>query len=590
MRLRCIETLKPTYEIPQKGKSTASKGSGAERWDASRGPGPDVRWALLVVLAVGLSAILVRGIRSGELSYNGQDEAQHGASGIFYASFLSDLPLRHPVEYAYHYYAQYPALSGVIHWPPLFYTFEGLIFLLLGPSVAAARFAILLFALVALFCWVNLMRVLENDRAEIASAILFVLPALLLFEKSVMLEIPALAVCLASTYFWVQFLQEGKTRDLYLSVFVGSLALLTKQTAVYLPLFWLLSLTSLGRWSLVSRRRFLWSSAILIGVAGPYYALVYEVHWRSIAMDLFEKTSPGIGSPRLFYLRALPSQLGWPLLGLSLLGLATCPWWAKRRANPILMGCWILAVYIVFTAIGHKEARYAIDWLPPFVYFAVGPLTFAWRRLWVRAASLTLLAVLITTFTINAWSYQRPYISGYEAAARRVLQLNSGGVVLFDGPDSSNFIFFMRALDPQRRFIVLDKALWVTRIKISGGALELAQSPQDIRNIIAKDGVQYIVVSDGVPLDFRDQQILRQVLKTPQFRLLATFRIASNLPTWQASSLQLYENTEACPPSDPYLRIRMLTLSHDIVVPFRDYEFVQQESWKNCPRSIRPGD
>src|SRR5439155_24445118 len=88
---------------------------------------------LLGVLLV-TSATIVRGIHVGEFSYN-VDETQHAMTGVFVADLVRDHPVSHPVEYTYRYYAQYPALSGVIHWPPLFYCFEGLFFLALGPTV-----------------------------------------------------------------------------------------------------------------------------------------------------------------------------------------------------------------------------------------------------------------------------------------------------------------------------------------------------------------------------------------------------------------------------------------------------------------------
>src|SRR5262249_50640116 len=108
-----------------------------------------------------LTFIIARGISKGELDYN-VDEAQHGVTGLFFADFLSDRPLAHPVQYAYHYYAQYPAL-GFVHWPPLFHFCEGVLFLLLGPSVIAARLTVLLFALLGSVFWFKLVSKVENE-------------------------------------------------------------------------------------------------------------------------------------------------------------------------------------------------------------------------------------------------------------------------------------------------------------------------------------------------------------------------------------------------------------------------------------------
>jgi hypothetical protein len=84
--------------------------------------GKSTQRACLLAGALLLIAIIVtRGIGKGEFDYN-VDESQHAATTLFVRSLLTDFPLLHPVAYTYRYYAQYPALSGVIHWPPLFYT------------------------------------------------------------------------------------------------------------------------------------------------------------------------------------------------------------------------------------------------------------------------------------------------------------------------------------------------------------------------------------------------------------------------------------------------------------------------------------
>src|SRR5579863_3210822 len=74
------------------------------------------RRLLLLLLTLTLAAaILVHGIHKGEFSEN-VDETVHAATGLYVASFLHDLPLRHPVQYTYRYYAQYPSL-GIVMYP-----------------------------------------------------------------------------------------------------------------------------------------------------------------------------------------------------------------------------------------------------------------------------------------------------------------------------------------------------------------------------------------------------------------------------------------------------------------------------------------
>src|SRR5208282_6513547 len=126
------------------------------------------------------------------------DESFHACTGLFVASFLHDLPLRHPVAYSYLYYAHYPAVN-LIAYPPVFYIAEGIMFLLFEPSVVTARLTVLLFAVVGLCFWFRLVAELQNEiTAAITTVLLAFLPAVLLYEKAVMLEIPALSLGLAA--------------------------------------------------------------------------------------------------------------------------------------------------------------------------------------------------------------------------------------------------------------------------------------------------------------------------------------------------------------------------------------------------------
>jgi hypothetical protein len=52
---------------------------------------------------------------------------------------------------------------------------------------------------------------------------------------------------------------------------------------------------------------------------------------------------------------------------------------------------------------------------------------------------------------------------------------------------------------------------------------------------------------------------------------LGRFPVLSNEPEWKGENLLLYENKQWTPPTEKELRIRMLTLPHDIVVPFGQF-------------------
>jgi hypothetical protein len=529
------------------------------------------RWShrstgLLLCVLVIVTVTILRGVRVGEFSYN-VDETQHAVTGLYVADLVRDHPVTHPVEYTYRYYAQYPALSGIIHWPPLFYCFEGLFFLVLGPTVLAARLTILFFALLGSVFWFLLVRNLLHEWAAAFSAVgLALLPSVLLFEKTVMLEIPLLACCLAASFFWISYLRKGKKSDVYWFALFASAALLTKQNGIYLIPFCALSGLLRGGWKLFLRREVLYAVTIWFLLISPYYALVYAVHWKTIAMDLSEKGLEGIDR-WLFYFKVLPGQLGWGLLGFGLLGILTSRKWARPEVVGIMLS-WMVACYVTLTVIGHKEARYVIYWIPPFLYFASGLLFCFFRKPALKVAGALAAVILLMAMLVSAWSFRRPYVSGYAAVPKRILEASKSAVILFDGPLPGNFIFFMRADDPDRRFLVLRKALYAYNIKKEGGSVELVHSPQDIEDLFHEDGVRFIVVSDHAPFKFESQKMLRDLLKTPSYKELGRFQIAGDDLSPPNTTLVLYENLKWTPPAGKYLRIKMLTMGRDIVVPW----------------------
>jgi len=525
---------------------------------------------LLALTLVLVSLVVLRGIRRGEFDYN-VDESQHAATGLYFANLLKDLPVAHPVHYTYLYYAQFPALSGVIHWPPIYYLCEGLLLAGFGPSVVTARITVFLFALLAWIVWFRWVARIHNPWTAALSTVIFAtVPTVLFFEKAVMLEIPSLALSIVSLYYWYQYLTTEQAGSMYRFALFSSLAMLTKQSCIFLAVACALSVIVLRRWKLLVTPSSLKALAIVAVLVGPFYTLVYLVHWKSIAMDLVGSTH---GHPRnalLFYGKALPGQLGWPLLLLSLVGIATSRWWSKREASVVMLA-WIGACYITFTLISHKEARYAFYWIPAFTYFAAGGLTAPWRMRSARIVGGLLAVALLGSSLASAWSYQRPYIVGYERLAQQVVQDGRSGIILFDAELPANFIFFLHKFDPGRHFVVLRKSLWVMHIKRAGGEEELVHNDQQLLDVMRGQGVKYVVVSDDPKTEFAIQNRLRSLLQSEsQFKLLGTFPIESNEPEWQNRHLYLYQNLECAPPQDRLLSIRMLTISHDIVVPWSE--------------------
>ena len=525
-------------------------------------------WHTIFFVLLLAATFIVPGIGRGEFHLN-IDEAFHATTGLFFADFFRDLPLSHPIQYTYHYYAQYPAL-GMVHWPPLFYMVEGAMFLVCGSNVLAARATVLLFALIGLYFWFRLVQEIDNDWTAAASTLVLAgLPSLLLYEKAVMLEIPSLALSIAATYYWVCYLTRGNVRDVYRCSVFASLALLTKQQSIYLAPVCLLTILATGNWRILFKRATILALLICAAILGPFYFLSFGVDTKSIEANVLQGVEKVV-HPFYYYPELLPGQLGMVFLVLSVLGMVTWPWWRKRKLPPIMLA-WIAGWYIVFTALGTKTPRYVIYWLPPFIYFLVAPLTSRALPRRLRLVTTALLVGMLVVSSWTAWTYRRPYVSGYEEVSKQIVQGTRSGVVLFDGDLAGNFIFFMRAEDPHRRFIVLRKALYVTQVMAQFGNEELVHSQSDLDQLLKQYGIKYVVVEKNTPLQFNSQKILRDFLQTSRFRLVEERHIQSNDPNWSERSLLLYENVDVAPPTEQMLRLKMLSMNHDIVESLDSY-------------------
>jgi hypothetical protein len=435
----------------------------------------------------------------------------------------------------------------------------------------SARLTVIFFSVVLLYQWFLLVEELQDSyTAAISTAVLGLLPMVLLFEKTVMLEIPSLALCVGAIRHWIRYLDQGRRSSLYYFGLWLSAALLCKQTSVYLLVFCALTLVVTRKWKQIFSRDALAVATLVAVLAGPFLVLMLFMQGKAVANDLGSHRMSGW--ERIFYYaETLPGSFSPVLLVLAALGLLLA-WRWNRRGQASLMVCWILAGYLTFSWFGQKEARFAIYWFPPLVYLAVGLLTQFFRVSSLRMTMRGVAAVLVALLAVPAWSQQRPYISGYKDVASLLVNQYHAGIVLFDGPVPGNFVFFMRALDPARHFLILRKVLYADDIRPGENSEQLLHSREDLTDAFRRDGIRFIVVSENLAIRFDSQRILRDQLRGDQFQLLERFPISSNEASWKGEQLLVYENKQWTPPTDKVLRIRMLTLPHDIVVPFEQFE------------------
>jgi hypothetical protein len=523
------------------------------------------KFALMLLSLALVTVVLLRGITKGEFSEN-VDETVHASTGLFVASFLHDLPLRHPVQYAYRYYAQYPSL-GIVMYPPGFYFLEGIAFIIFGPSVVTARMTVLVIALLGLAFWFKLVDELEDEyTAALSTILLAFMPSVLNYEKVVMLDIPLMSFCIAASYFWIVYLRRGLSRDLYWFAAFFTFAFYTKHHAIYLLLWCPLTLVLLRKWKRILNWKFAAAAAASAVLVFPVYLLQLLMN-KSLALDV-KGTSANVGLDWGYYWTRLPELIGWVTLALSAVGFLLCLRQRKREGT-VLMLAWIASCYIVFTLVRHKEARYIMYWVPAFAYFAVTPYIRRNSVPWMRFAGMAVVTFVVALSAVRAWSYQRLYVSGYAQLAKQLTK-SPGGCVLVDMDLPGNFIFFMRAYDPARRFVILRKALYEVRTVREWGVTEFAHNQSDVEKILKDDSVRYVVAEKNEPLYFSSQSALREILdRSEEYKMLGSIPIESNMRGWRGRSLALYESRSPPPPSHGVLHIKMYNLPHDIEIPMQ---------------------
>jgi hypothetical protein len=141
------------------------------------------------------------------------------------------------------------------------------------------------------------------------------------------------------------------------------------------------------------------------------------------------------------------------------------------------------------------------------------------------------------------------------------------GIILFDGSVPGNFVFFVRTLDPGRRFVTLRKMLTPMISGLAWTARNRCIARKRWWRLSGAMVFALQVVSQNRAIRFDSQRILGEQLRGDDFTLLQQFPVTTNELRWRGENLLLYEKKKWTPPKGGVLKIRMLTLPHDIEIP-----------------------
>ena len=471
-------------------------------------------------IALWFGAWSLRGLESG--TPVDSDAARHAMNGVFFHDLVRHGDPLHLVDFAKSYYSRYPSLSMPYH-PPLFPAVEALFFFVLGVNFFAARVAIALATAVAALLMYRLaLRTHGSHAVAAASTVLFFsLPCTLILSSDVMLEMPTLALVLAAMLLLPGLGGAWSLRRGMAYALVAAAAVWSKQNVVFLGLVPFAYAALEGRWR-AFKSATLWVPACVFGVlvlALASLAVLFGVAGNR-AWPPF-RLIPILSHNVPYYAGVMRSEFGVVGMALVVIALVVTLVGLRRggaRASAPYLA-WIACVFAVAFLMPPYDYRYVFFAYPALAILVSSVLLGAGRKLlperlaWLPPATLAALAFAAHIATPPA------FVNGPAAAAKLIAAARPDRV-LYCGRSNGNFIFALRALDPDLRTAI-----------IRGDKLPREVFTPAAFGKFAHDyGVQYIVLE-------------RSIVPRPWYGLLEPAPAAVRL-CWRPATGQLRPNDE----------------------------------------------
>ncbi|MCX4028125.1 glycosyltransferase family 39 protein [Endozoicomonas sp. SM1973] len=512
-------------------------------------------------------------------AFSWPDSPRHALNGAFVMDFIGAAPFYDPVTYAYDYYSQYPALT-ILFYPPLFSFLLAPFYAIFGVSQETALFVLFIcYVFFACGCYFLARQWLTAPLSFGVALMIIASPEIAYWGRQIMLEIPAFAFLVWSSYFLVRYTREQRISYLYLSIALLVLGIYTKLSIAFVCLPYLIALISARGYSLIrDKHSYIIAGLAIIGIL-PLVYLTIEFGQTNVqsAMGISDAIVSRLSIDGwIWYALQFPAQVGWPVLLIStvFLILWLSPFTTQPNIhNSLFLISWLIVGYLFYSSIDLKETRHSIYLLLPIALFAgfschylfqnklvqrglfqnrafqnralqnraLQNKLFKNKELWA-ATSCILIGVL--TLTITTISRPVHYVDGYSDVVDYIAEVTpDNSNVLFSGYRDGSFIFNMRAKSnrPDINILRADKLLLEVAVRRSLGVKQQSYSEVEINDLINKMGVHYIVAQPNFWVDLDQMAKLQNVLRSDKFKEVKRFKMPSNYNA-QEKELIVYRN------------------------------------------------
>jgi 4-amino-4-deoxy-L-arabinose transferase-like glycosyltransferase len=487
-----------------------------------------------IILAGACAILLLTAPTNGDFWWF--DAPSHAMNGVFIRDFVAAMPWRDPVGFAIDYYMRYPAVT-VLFYPPLFPVVEAFFYAVFGVSHFVAQLTVTAFLLAFALGTRQLARLWMSDAAAVGVGLTALgLPLVTFWGRQVMLEMPAYAFLIWSTYYFVRYLRDERAWQIVLAAVLLVAGLYVKQTIVFAAFVFAIMLVWHHGLSVFAQRRLWNAAAIAVVLLAPLAAITWR--FGSMDMDLATGTAASQGPHHLwssleYYAGLLPAQVGIVVLGLAVL-FVVLEVVAPQRGwrDPLLVTSLVtFAVgYLFFTAIHLKDERYTIHILAPLALFAVAAL---YRLIPTRLAGPACFIFGLGVFVYGTTAVAVPWVDGHKAAAQFVAAAApERTTILFHGQRSASFIFDLRANSPRSDLHVLraEKLLVHYRQGRDADTRPLPVSRAEIEGYFKRFRIRYVVFESGFWTDIETIATLQSILSAAPFSLVKVVSVAANTP------------------------------------------------------------
>ncbi|MBU0718370.1 MAG: glycosyltransferase family 39 protein [Planctomycetes bacterium] len=476
-------------------------------------PLSQVDWLLISLALMVTVAVLGKDISVGGLRWG--DTAVHAMDGVLIHDWVMAGPSAwvQPMQFAEEQYGHYPCLGIGRHYPPGFAIVEAGFFAVFGISPFTARLCVVFFGLLAAAGTYLFMRtIVDRPTSLLAAVTLLTLPAVTLWGRQAMLEVPTLAVLAWGAVAFSWYVNRPTWRRYGVLLIVATAAILFRQTGVFLH-----SAIAMALIIGALRGQVRWSQALCSAIVAVGAIVVVTLSFEGAAERMFRGRAsyPSLWdiSALTFYLRQLPDQVGWVALLAALVGVITWP--RKWRAHGVFLACWLFVGYVMLSAAELKWPRFFFVALFP---FAAWTAVVAGRLLsWIPYARLRPAVCAAIVVGLCATGFARPTElypdCGVVIAAHRDSIDNQ--VVLVAGTRDNHLVFAIRQHLPWRRAVAIrsSKLLYTCNTVPAVDFVSYANGPSAVADIVEPYAFARVFMAGNRSFGIAQEGWLREYLE-----------------------------------------------------------------------------